>query len=260
MNPWQLAQQLKHELAQIAWPAGSKGLVFGPRSVFVFAGAPSDDLHPPAFPFALITIEGGTPDDDEPSILEQSFSVLTAVEAAGDPIGEFAVIGSSRADMGKSAGAGIGEVAERVRKAAQDLSTFDGASILLSGSGVTAPASLGRGKSLAFDQFEVTATCTSQPTFSAPQELKLVGGTWSWAGSWCPQRFDFVRYHLVFTTGTAVVATPGDATGTVYAGTDLEAWAPPVAGRVYQIFAEYNARGTGPVDSSPAERGSYLLV
>ena len=66
ITPWQMAQQIKHELAQVAWPGGARDVVFGSRGVFVYAGAPpSDEEHPPGFPFALVTIGGGSPDDDD---------------------------------------------------------------------------------------------------------------------------------------------------------------------------------------------------
>lgn len=262
MNPWQLAQQLKHELGQVAWTTGARDVVFGPRSVFVYAGAtPTDEQHPPGFPFALVTIGAGTPDADDPDLIEQTFSIVSAVEVAGDPLGEHAVIGGSRSSYGKSAGAGIAEVAERVRFAVQKLTAYDGAAVVVSGAGTGAPSVLGRGRQLALDEFTVTALCTSAPRYTAPQELTLTGETWSWSGAWTSPRFDFVDYVLGYTTATEPVSDPSQLQAVIYTGTNLETPGGAAAGRIYQVFARYNGHG-GPVavEFSPPELGSYVRV
>ena len=123
MNSWQLAQQIKHELGLVAWDSGSRDVVFGPRNVLVYAGALGEDQHPPGFPFALVTVGSGSPDPDDPDLIEQQFGIIAAVQVVGDPMGQGAIIGSSRADYGKSAGAGIAEVGERVRYAIERLNT-----------------------------------------------------------------------------------------------------------------------------------------
>ena len=262
MNPWQMAQQLKHELAQVAWTEGARDVVFGSRGVFVYAGAPpTDEEHPPGFPFALVTIGAGSPDDDDPDLIEQTFSIVSAVEVAGDPLGENAVIGGSRSDYGKSAGAGVAEVSERVRAAVQSLTAYDGAAVVVSGSGTGAPSVMGRGRQLALDEFTVSALCTSAPRYTAPQELTLTGSVWSWAGAWTTPRFDFISYTLGYTNNAEPVATPGELDGVVYSGTNTEAAGGGTSGRTYQVFAEYNGHG-GPVAvaSSAPELGSFLKL
>lgn len=262
MNPWQLAQQIKHELAQVAWPGGARDVVFGSRGVFVYAGAPpTDEEHPPGFPFALVTIGAGTPDADDPDLIEQTFSIVSAVEVAGDPLGENAVIGGSRTDYGRSAGAGVAEVAERVRSAVQSLTAYDGAAVVVSGSGTGAPTVMGRGRQLALDEFTVSALCTSAPRYFAPQELTLRGEVWSWSGAWATPRFDFVRFTLGYTSNDEPVATPNELDVVIYNGTNTEYAEPAIPGRIYQIFADYNGHGgTVPSDSSTPELGSYLRL
>ena len=261
MNPWQLAQQIKHELGQVTWPGGSGEVVFGSRSVLVYAGALAEDEHPPGFPFAFVTIGAGTPDPDDPDVIEQQFSVATAVEVAGDPLGEHAVIGGARADIGRSQGAGIAEVAERVRSTLQTLTAADGASAVVTGSGIGAPAVLGRGKQLAFDEYTVSALCTSAARYTAPQELQVAGDTWSWRGEWCVPRFDFVSFTLGYVAGASAVATVAELDGIVYTGTADETAAAPVAGRTYQVFAGYNGHGGATVDTySDAVVGSFIVV
>lgn len=245
MNPWQLAQQLKHELATVRWEAGSADVVFGAQSVFVYAGAVSDEELPPGFPFALVTIDSGTPDVDDPELLLQTFSIAVAVEVAGDPLGEFAVIGGARADLGSSAGAGIAEVSERVRFALQRLTGADGASLVVSGSGIGAPRTVGDGRHLALEEYRVTALCTSQPVYTAPQQLRVAGNIWTWKAPQATPRFDFLRFRLGFVDGSAPVSTPAELDSVLYTGTGLEAAVPTEAGRVYQIFADYDPRGTG---------------
>jgi len=260
MNPWQLAQQIKHELAQVTWPGGS--VVFGPRSVFVYAGAvPADEEMPPAFPFAAVSIGSSTADDTHPDLLTQSFTVGACVEVAGDPLGEFAIIGSSRANLTKSAGAGIAEVTERVRAALNRLTILDGASIVVSGSGTTAVASPLRGRHVAAEEFTVQAMCSSAPFYAAPQQVRRSGNTINWVGTHCTNRFDFLQYRLGYVTGSTPAATPAGLTSVVYTGTDLEAATTIAPNRVYQVFADYDPRGTGAVAaSSEPVVGSYFLT
>ena len=257
-----MAQQLKHELAQVAWTEGSRDVVFGSRGVFVYAGAPpTDEEHPPGFPFALVTIGGGSPDDDDPDLIEQTFSIVSAVEVAGDPLGENAVIGGSRADYGKSAGAGVAEVSERVRATVQSLTAYDGAAVVVSGSGIGAPSVMGRGRQLALDEFTVSAVCTSAPRYAAPQELTLTGEVWSWSGAWVTPRFDFVQYTLGYTNNAEPVATVTELDAIVYTGANTEVAAAGTSGRVYQIFASYNGHGgASPTGYSTSELGSYLKL
>ena len=68
MNSWQLAQQIRHELQLVSWEQGSADPVFGSRGVLVYAGALSEEQHPPGFPFALVTVGSGSPDPDDPII------------------------------------------------------------------------------------------------------------------------------------------------------------------------------------------------
>lgn len=260
MNPNQMAQQIKHKLATVAWPYGAEDVVFGTRSVFVFAGTPTEDELPAGFPFALVTIDSGTPDDEDPELIDQTFSIATVVEVAGDPLGEHAVIGGARASIGTSAGAGVAEVAERVRSAVQRLTGMDGAPIMLSGSGTGAPATLGRGRHMAFDSFTAQGLCTSQPYFSPPQELRYVGDTWSWKGQWCVDRFDFENFTLAFIEGITPAASFDDIDGIVWTGTNLEVVEVAVPGRVYHMFGMYNDRGASDLAASPVVVGSYLAI
>jgi hypothetical protein len=261
MNPWQMAQQLKHELQTVTWGTSSN-TVFGNYGVFVYAGAPpSEQEHPPAFPFCLVTIGTATPDEDHPELLTQTFTVVVAVEVAGDPLGEQAVIGGARASQVGSSGAGIAQVAERVRFAIQNLTTYDGASIIVSGSGVGSPSVLGRGRQVVFDEYTVEALCTSQELYPAPQTLTASGSTWSWEAADSSNRYDLAGYVLAFRDGD----TPGerfeDMTATVYEGNDLTVTHEAAPNRVYHVFAEYQPTGgSGSVRYSPVVLGSYLAL
>lgn len=260
MNPWQLAQQLKHELATITWPSGS--VVFGSRSVFIYAGAvPSDEEMPPAFPFAAVSIGSGTSDDAHPDLITQTYTVGVCVEVAGDPLGEFAIIGSSRADLGKSAGAGVAEVTERARAAIQKLTIYDGASIVVSGSGTTAVATPIRGRHVAAEELSVQALCSAAPYYAAPQQIRRSGNVVSWVGAHCSNRFDFQRYRFGYVTGSTPATTPAGLTSVIYTGPALEAATAIAPNRVYQVFADYDPRGTGTTAaSSEPVVGSYFTT
>jgi len=260
MNPWQLAQQIKHELSLLRWQQGSADLVFGSRSVFVFAGVPpSDETMPAGFPFALISLDEATADDDEPSLLLQTVSVVSVVEAYGDELGEFAVIGGARPDLGKSAGAGIAEVSERVRYALQNVTAYDGASIQVSAQGMSAPQPLGKGRHLAYDQLTVQALCTSQPLWSAPQQVSYANGIFRWAGQQCSSRFDFVGYRLGYQVGSTPTGA-WTAVGDVVMYEEIAHTPQPQ--RVYSVRAQYDPRATGAAtEQSDADaRGAYVAL
>lgn len=261
MNPWQLAQQLKHVLGNVTWPTGAVEKVFG-SAVYVYAGSqPNEEEIPPGFPFALVTIDSGIPDQDAPDLLLQTFSIVTAVEVAGDPLGEFAIIGGARVNEGTSAGAGVAEVAERVRAAVQQLTGADGASMIVSGTGTGAPTALGRGRHLAFDEFRVTALCTSQPHYAPPQEFKIVGEAFSWRGErQCEARFDFMQYRVGYVAGHVPARTPAECISIVYTGTDHEVAIVPIPGRTWSVFADYDPRDTGAVafSSDGAAVGAFV--
>lgn len=262
MNPLQMALQIRHKLRTVAWAGGSQEVVFGTRSVFVFAGAPpTDEQIPAGFPFALVSIDGGTPDEDAPDLIEQQFTVVTAAEVAGDPLGEFAIIGGSTADLGHSAGRGVAEVAERVRSAVEDLVGVDGAKILLSATATGTPVPLGNGRHLALDELTLTALCTSAPHFAAPQQIANSGAAWSWSGAHCSARFDFLQYRLGYKAGASPPETPADAT-IVYTGTTASTTHTPVASSAYAVFADYNGRGGSSVEnsSSGSRVGAFLTT
>lgn len=263
MNPWQLAQQLKHELGEATWPEGLGEVVFGPASVIVHAGGPIDEsAHPPRFPFVLITIGSGVPDGDDPELLEQSFELVVAAEVAGDDLGELAVIGGSRRDYGTSTGAGVAEVAARVRATVGSLTAYDGAAIIVSASGTGGGGSIGQGKHLAFDGFDVRALCTDSPSYRAPEQFKVVGDTWSWAGEWCARRFDFSFFRIGYVSGStpSLDVTLADLDAVIYDGEGQQVSYPPVAGRVYYLFAVYDSHGGSRVTGSSIAVGSYLAI
>ena len=258
MNPWQLVQQIKHILASQTWDSGDP--VFGPRSVYVYAGSSPDDAEiPVAFPFALVTLDTAEPDSEDPDLLTQQMSIIIAAEAAGDALGENAVIGSSRAAVG-SAGSGVAEVAERVRDAVQSLTGADGARIQVSASGTGSPGTLGRGRHIAVDTLTLSALCTSAPVYDPPQNLRHSGGDFTWTGSHIAPRWDFVRFKL----GVVAGAAPGpiSAATVIYSGTETTFTAAASSGNTYMVWAEYDPRGSGVIaaTSSPAEVGAHLVV
>lgn len=262
MNAWQLAQQIKHELERITWPNGSQSVVFGENGVFVHAGPLTSDQHPNAFPFALVTIDAGAPDPDDPDLIEQQLTIVTAVRARGNSMGEHAIIGGPRPDIGQSAGAGSSEVSPRVRAAVQKLTRYDGAAMIVSGTGVAATGSMQDQNHIAYETFTVTAQCTSDEHYTAPQGLTRNADTWEWNPTSAIGRFDFMQFQLGYVTGDTPATSPLDS-GWVNVNTSSYGMglAPYVPGRVYQVFAVYDPRGTGSAAYySAPERGSYMVT
>jgi hypothetical protein len=261
MNPLQMALQIRHKLRKVTWPSGGS-VVFGPRAAFVVAEAPAEDQIPAAAPFCFVVIGEGTADPDEPSLLEQDFTVVGVAEVAGDPLGEFAIIGGSRISRTSSAGAGAGEIAERIRHAIQDLTGADGAPIQLSATRLGSSAALGRGKHMAPMELGVTAVCTSAPYYAPPQQLARSGSTWEWVGAHCAARFDFKQFRLGYKVGTEPPETPDDADAIVYTGVATTTTIAPVESAAYAIWADYNSHGwtatTVEGSSSGNEVGAFL--
>ena len=261
MNPYQMAQQIKHRLQTITWPGGSTDVVFGARGVAVFAGLPTEEQIPVGFPWALVGIEGGEPDDEDETILNQRFNLVWAANVGGDPLGEHALIGGAVADLGKSAGRGVAELANRVRAAVGHLVAIDGAQVTVGTSSTGSPAPFGRGRHLALDEMSLEAICTAGLHYAAPQVLIRSGSVFSWSGAQCSERFDFLQYRIVEKAGS-FSADPSDgtvvSTGTADTGVDVTT---VIGGRYYTVFADYNSRGGSTVEgSSDPLVGSYVAV
>ena len=114
------------------------------------------------------------------------------------------------------------------------------------------------------DEHSLSALCTSELHYAAPQQIKVASSTWTWEGSHCSDRFDFKQYRLYEHTsimngvGTAASGTPT----LKYTGTAATtAWGPAVTSRYYHVFADYSSRKqSGVVEgSSSVEVGSYLV-
>lgn len=258
MNPLQMALQIRHKLRTVAWTTGSAEVVFGTRAVHIYAGSPTEEQIPPGFPWALVGLDSGSADIDDPDLITQRFTVLVATEVAADPEGELAVIGGSVADLGRSVGRGVGEVAERARAAVQDLTGADGAKIQIAATSYSSTSVLGRGRHIAMAEMSLEALCTSQPHYAAPQRIAWATNLWSWAGTHCSNRFDFLQYRLVRKAGSTPSANPSDGT-VVYTGTAASFVGAKTGGNVYTVFADYNGRGGSTVEaSSDPEVGAYL--
>lgn len=269
MNPLQLAQQLKHELALVTWPEAGGAVVFGERQVFVTSGYPDERHIPQGTPWAMVTLDTSDFDDEDPGSLEQSLTVLYAASVKGGTVGEFAVTGGPQTVLGKSANRGIGELAHRVRAAVGNLKAINGSKIIVSADASGAPQNVGRAKDLVLGELNLLALCTSVPHYSEPQEFAFNGGTWSWAGGsaavrgHCSGRFDFVQYRIGYVTGTTPVQSPDDCEAIVYTGPDPTSVAPQLSGKAYSVFADYNARqSAGVIEGSSDGRrvGAYLVT
>ncbi len=260
MNPWQFAQQIKHQLQVVRWSSGDRALVFGRNGVAVFAGEPSESQIPNAFPWALVGIAGGDFDEDDPEIVYQRFDILIGAEVAGDPLGEFALIGGAAANLGRSAGRGASELAERVRAAVQDLNGSDGAKILLSGTETGTPAVMGQGRHLVLERMTVEAVCHSRVEYAAPQNLRWVNGTWQWAGEHCSRRHDFLQFRLLRKAGAEQSKDASDGV-VLYTGTAPEWEGVQANGWTYTVFADYCSRGNGTIEgTSPPDVGAWRVV
>ncbi len=259
MNPWQMAQQLKHLLEQARWPTGSGDLIFGSATqrIAVFSGTPTDRQIPPAFPWCLIEIAEAEADEDSPDLLTQTFRLIVAAEVAGDRMGEAAVIGGAAPNLGKSAGRGVTELASEVRRTVGSLTGMDGARVIVSAASSGPVAPLSTGGHVAMADVSLRAMCTSLPHYAAPQRLRYNVTRWEWDGDHCAARYDFLRYRVLRKNGTHPSSNPSDGT-VVYTGTEARWTGSQISGQIYTVFAQYNSRGGTAVEaSSDPDVGSY---
>jgi len=244
-------------------------VVFGAQKgqVAVYAGAPTEEQFPKAFPCCLIVLGDGDPDEDHPTLITHTFRLVTGVLATGDSLGEHALIGGPSSDLGKSANRGIAEVTERVRSAVGELTGADGAKIQLTATAIDTPFLVGALRHVVFDEHTMTALCTSGLHYAAPQHVKRVGSAWTWEGGdlngagHCSGRFDFLQYRLVEKAGFTPSTSPSDGTVRATVTTAAATFAPTFA-NTYTVFADYSSRGqTGVVEgSSDPVVGSYRVV
>jgi len=259
MNADQMAQQIKHELQLVTWGAGTDAVVFGVRGVHVFAGTPTEEQIPAGFPWALVSVDDATADEEDSDLWEQPFTIMSAAEVAGDPLGEHGLIGGSVADLGKSVGRGVLELAPRIQAAVGKLTGADGCKIIVSAARMGSPTPLGAGRHIVLMEHTVTAYCVAQLHYAAPQNVKNTAGTLAWEGAHCSDRFDFLQYRVVRKTGTTPSTDPSDGT-VVYTGTAATTTGAS-SGNVYTVFADYNARGGAAIEaSSEPWVGAYKVV
>jgi len=261
-----MAQQLKYMLQTVEWPDGDAEVVFGSRGVTIFAGRPTLEQIPPGFPFAMVSIGTGLIDQDHPDLLQQNFEILYAVNVGGDPLGEFAMIGSSTANIGHSAGRGLLEIQERVRSAIENLVDASGVKIVVQQTSIEAPTQMAPGQHIAIGADTVSAICTRAPYYAAPQNLQVSSDTWTWDGDHCSSRFDFIQYRLAYASGatppTLTPATPAPEEATVaYTGTTATTTQTAGTGRAWVIVADYGSRSSGTVEgTSSTIVGSWVQV
>lgn len=245
-----MAQQMRHLLETATWPEGSGALVFGTRMVFVLAGPPDEDELPGGFPFAIVNLGGGTADPDDPNLLQQTFDVLTVADVAGDAMGQSALLGGAKGVSGTSANRGVLELNDRVRDALKDLRGADGCTLQLHATATGSPVRLGRGRHMAIGETSFTAWVTAAPSYTPPTRLAESSNTWTWTGTQCSSRFDFLQYRLGYVDGSDPAQAPGDLDTVVYTGTAATTTHTPVAGKAYSVFADYGTRGSTFIEGS----------
>jgi hypothetical protein len=245
-----MAQQIRQVLAEATWPESPNDLVFGDRLSFVLAGIPDEDELPGAFPFVLVNIGGGTGDPDDPNLFEQVFDVLTVADVSGGRMGEQALVGGAKSSLGSSANRGVLELNDRVRDALQNLRGVDGAALQLNSTSAGSPVRLGRGRHLAIGESSFAGWVTAAPSYTNPTRLTKVGSDWTWLGSQCSARFDFIQYRLGYVDGATPATSPDGLDVVVYTGTAALATVAPVAGKSYSIFADYGIRGGSAIEGS----------
>lgn len=123
LNARQFAQRVQVLLQGATWPTGSMDEVFGAVSISV--GATDKALAELRTPIVLITPEDATADDEHPDLITQSFALTLIVMVEGDELGEQALVGGPRPELGSSSGRGLLEVEEELLRTVEFLDRTD---------------------------------------------------------------------------------------------------------------------------------------
>lgn len=262
MNLYQLARQIRHRLAELTWPThlGTDGSdvpkVFGARSVAIFSGDVTDEQRLAGFPWALIIMDSGRQDGEDLGTILSRLQIAVVAEVKGDPLGEFAMIGSA-APAGSRMNRGVMEVVEQVQRAIEAMSTADGLTLSVTGIVQGVARQIGQVHRIAV-QLSLEAATTIQPYWAAPQRvaINMAGTSISWAGTHCANRYDFIDFRVMEKVGTSPSTSVTDGTA-VYTGTAAAAAVSTVSGRTYTVFARYSDRGTEVTAASSPEVGTW---
>lgn len=266
MNDWQYAQKIKALLQAKAWSHGSTEKVFGSDGVYIFAGAPSDNMIPSAFPFVFISIGPGEHDEDSPGFIVQTLRVSIVVLSEGDPLGEQALIGGPRlnSDLGISNGRGLLEVCEQFLEVCASLTGEDGAPVICSAVGNAEPARLGGGENaphIVVRNYELKAAVTGAIELVAPWRVVVSGSNPNPTITWRnPDDVPgYVHTKIVRKAGSSAPTSITDGT-VVYTGT-LETYSESgLAAGTYTwgAFAGYSLVGGSTAQRySAVEKGQY---
>lgn len=231
--------------------------VFGDRSVVVFSGSPTDEQMPAGFPWALVGIDSSTSDAQTPDIVTQSFVVVVAAEVAGDPMGEFAVIGGS-SSPGTRRNRGIGEVVSVVRSELIAMSNQEGILLNITASSAGPSTPLGRLSHVAMEELTVETICTASPSYAAPQRANFNEDKTelSWSGLHCSSRYDFLDFRVLKKLGSQPSQNVGDGT-VIYTGGSTSTVITAPTGNTFTVFARYKDRSTETFATSSPEIGSW---
>lgn len=246
MDARQMAILLRTKMRAATWPGGTQDVVLGNRVYVVCDGLEEEEI--PGAPFALIHVGDYTADEKRPTLLDQPFNVVVVVAAAGDRLGEAAVLGTSRSGdvMGSTKGRGVLEVSRALLAAVEDLTGADGAPILVSlGSGSRARP-VGEGRLVVAQQHMIRALCTAQPEYQAPPWFSATKSgadvDLQWALPGVPQPI-LQAVRVQYAAGSTPPATPTAGT-TVYEGVDTsETHTPAGFPASYSIWAAYSETG-----------------
>lgn len=260
MNVQQLVGQIRHRLQTLRWPTGGQGLVFGADNVRAYTGVVSQKAIPSAMPIALVVPGSDTSDDEEPALVTQQIDVALGADVTGDRLGEFAVLGGPRPDIGESDGASILELRGAVADLLRSMTGADGAPIVVSQSSGAAPFLQDDRRQQVFCTVSVSAVCTTFPTYAAPRNATLEGGILRWDPSLCAGRYDFWRFVAGYVAGSSPVASADDLDVVDYSGPNRECAVSFAPGRTFQVFAQYDGRATGTrrEGESDALPGTYV--
>ncbi len=276
MNQWQAVHQLQWLLARAVWPSGTGDPLF--RRVLVISGPDDPGLSDVSTPFACIHPGPVTADEEEPGLVEASFSVVTIQSGEGQNRSQAATLGSNRGGgVGSSKGRGVMELEEEVIQTVGRLTGVNGARAAVAFTSGPSSAEVGSAKWVVAKEISVKVWCTAARHYDAP--IWLVA-TPNGAGridlTWRnpPTRWDqypgtdhdgtrlapIIRY-AVGATAPATATDGTGVTGIASGGTSVSATSLSAGATSFSIWQPYSeAGGVSPERYSSQELSTYATA
>jgi len=268
VNLRQAVKQLQYLLQSRYWDDdNTNDLVFGSSGVRITTGLSADQAMGLRLPFALIKVQDGSSDDEDPQLSTETIEIAIAARGAQDQYGESAVVGSSRTSGdGNSQGRGILEVERELLSVLRNLDGTQGIAVAgVSKSQLAVEDVGGMVGFVAARAYQLDVDVVIDPYFHPVPRISAVNDTGGQATlTWIlpPDRWDRQEVILRRASGSTAPTSVTGGTGVTLASAlpTTHADDPGAGTWSYAIFAGYDDDGDGTSDNYSAAATVTIAV